>query len=219
MRAKVLQLLCFDQSAASRSGVAAHFAIHSPNGNKPEFISRDPRDRHNVGTGGEIAEMTDYPLDEEFWKRTLKNIARQARGNIDPEELLNIAFLRLERYSVDHSVKDPKAFLVRTAKNLLVDNYRHRQISARYAREVLESSDDRDESPLQDEVFAARVRLERVKSGLDQLPPRTREIFLMYRLDELRYSEIARRVGISVSAVEKHIARAMFFLTKWSEGW
>jgi RNA polymerase sigma-70 factor (ECF subfamily) len=171
------------------------------------------------GQGGAAAEMTDYPRDEGFWKRTLKNIARQARGDIDPEELLNIAFLRLERYSAVHPVNDPKAFLVRTAKNLLVDHYRHGQISAGYAQDVLQGSEDRDESPLQDEVFAARARLERVKRGLDQLPARTREIFLMYRLDGLKYGEIAHRIGISVSAVEKHIARAMSFLTKWSEGW
>jgi len=149
----------------------------------------------------------------------LRNIARQVRGNIDPEELLNIAFLRLERYSAVHPVKDPHAFLLQTARNLLIDNYRREQTSARYVEELLQISEDRDETPLQDEVFASRARLERVKCGLDQLPPRTREIFLMYRLDELKCPEIARRMDLSVSAVEKHIARAMFFLTKWSEGW
>jgi RNA polymerase sigma-70 factor (ECF subfamily) len=163
--------------------------------------------------------MPEYPRDKGFWKQALRNIARQARGDIDPEELLNTAFLRLERYSAVHPVKDPRAFLVQTAKNLLIDNFRHEQISARYAEDVLQTSEDRDETPLQDEVFATRARLERVKHGLDQLPPRTKEIFLMYRLDELACPEIARRVGISVSAVEKHIAKAMFFLTKWSEGW
>ncbi|HET7083416.1 MAG TPA: sigma-70 family RNA polymerase sigma factor [Rhizomicrobium sp.] len=187
-----------------------------------EILAFQPWEGLNIRTiraGGAKAEMTDYPKDKGFWKRTLKNIARQARGDIDPEELLNIAFLRLERYSAVRPVNDPKAFLVQTAKNLLIDNYRHAQISARYAEDVLQSSEDRDDSPLQDEVFAARARLERVKRGLDQLPPRTREIFLMYRLDELKCSEIAREIGISVSAVEKHIAKAMFFLTKWSEGW
>lgn len=41
----------------------------------------------------------------------------------------------------------------------------------------------------------------------------------MHRLDQLTYTEIAGRVGISVSAVEKHIAKAASFLTKWIEGW
>ena len=163
--------------------------------------------------------MPDYPLDEGFWRRTLRNIARQVRGNIDPEELLNIAFLRLQRYSADHPVKDPHAFLLQTARNLLIDNHRREQTSARYVADILQVSEDRDETPLQDEVFASRARLERVKSGLDRLPPKTREIFLMYRLDELKCPEIARRMDLSVSSVEKHIAKAMFFLTKWSEGW
>jgi RNA polymerase sigma-70 factor (ECF subfamily) len=163
--------------------------------------------------------MSDIPSDKAFWKRVLKNIARQARGDIDPEELLSIAFLRLERYSANHIVEDPKAFMVQTAKNALIDNYRHEQISARYVEDVLQTGQERDESPLQDEVFASRARLGRVKQGLEQLPPRTREIFLMYRLEELKCREIACRIGISESAVEKHIAKAMFFLTKWSEGW
>jgi RNA polymerase sigma factor (sigma-70 family) len=72
---------------------------------------------------------------------------------------------------------------------------------------------------LQDEVFASRARLDRVKRGLEELAPRTREIFLMYRLEDLKCREIARRIGISESAVEKHIAKAMLFLTKWAEGW
>ena len=163
--------------------------------------------------------MPDLPLDQAFWTRVLKNIARQARGDVDPEELLNIAFLRLERYSAGHVVENPKAFLVRTAKNALIDSYRHEQISARYVADSRQNSQDRDESPLQDEVCAARARLDRVKQGLDQLQPRTREIFLMYRLEDLKCREIAGRLGISESAVEKHIAKAMFFLTKWSEGW
>jgi RNA polymerase sigma factor (sigma-70 family) len=163
--------------------------------------------------------MSDISADGAFWKRALKDIARQARGDIDPEELLSIAFLRLERYSADRTVKNPKAFLVQTAKNVLIDNYRHEQISARYAADSLQNGRDQDEAPLQDEVFASRARLDRVKRGLEQLPPRTKEIFLMYRLDELKCREIARRIGISESAVEKHIAKAMFFLNKWSEGW
>jgi RNA polymerase sigma-70 factor (ECF subfamily) len=72
---------------------------------------------------------------------------------------------------------------------------------------------------LQDEVFAARARLRRVQEGLDQLPDRTRQIFILYRLEDMKCREIADRIGISESAVEKHIAKAMYFLNKWAEGW
>jgi RNA polymerase sigma factor (sigma-70 family) len=116
-------------------------------------------------------------------------------------------------------VKDPVGFLVRTAQNLAIDEYRHAQISAKYLSDFQQRERDRDDSPLQDEVFAARERLERVKQGLAHLPARTRDIFLMYRLQDMKCREIAVKIGLSESAVEKHIAKAMYFLTKWSEGW
>jgi RNA polymerase sigma-70 factor (ECF subfamily) len=41
----------------------------------------------------------------------------------------------------------------------------------------------------------------------------------MHRLDNLKYREIAEKLDISQSAVEKHIARAALALTEWMEGW
>jgi RNA polymerase sigma-70 factor (ECF subfamily) len=63
----------------------------------------------------------------------------------------------------------------------------------------------------------ARERLETVKFVLGQMPERTREVFLMHRLDGMKYREIAATFGISVSAVEKHIARATQALIENSE--
>jgi DNA-directed RNA polymerase specialized sigma24 family protein len=68
-------------------------------------------------------------------------------------------------------------------------------------------------------VLAARERLERVRQGLKVLNARTREMFLMHRLDGRRHREIAASFGISCSAVEKHIDKAASFLAAWTEGW
>jgi len=163
--------------------------------------------------------MSGNSSDRTFWDRVLKMVARRTNGRPDPEELLNTAYLRLEHYQVARPVKDPVGFLVRTAQNLAIDEYRHAQISAKYLSDLQHRERDRDDSPLQDEVFAARERLDRVKQGLAHLTPRTREIFLMYRLHDMKCREIAAKFGLSESAVEKHIAKAMYFLTKWSEGW
>jgi RNA polymerase sigma-70 factor (ECF subfamily) len=130
--------------------------------------------------------------------------------------LLHAAYLRLVRYRAQHAVENVGAFLVRTAVNIGVDNYRH----DRFIADVTpEDCGARENSPLQDEVLAARVRLDRVREGLSRLTPRTREVFLMHRLDGMKYREIAGNLGISQSAVEKHIARAALFLTEWAEGW
>jgi RNA polymerase sigma-70 factor (ECF subfamily) len=50
------------------------------------------------------------------------------------------------------------------------------------------------------------------------LPVRCREIFLMHRIEGMSYSQVARSVGISVSAVEKHIARACLSIDAYVNG-
>jgi len=52
----------------------------------------------------------------------------------------------------------------------------------------------------------------------DSLGARTREIFLMHRISGLKHRDIAAHLGITVSAVEKHIAKASLFLLSWTDG-
>jgi RNA polymerase sigma factor (sigma-70 family) len=160
--------------------------------------------------------MSDTPVSREFWNRLIREVRNRTRGRADPEELLQAAYLRLVRYRSEHAVENVGAFLVRTAVNIGVDNYRHDKFIADVAPDDVGAC---EKSPLQDEVLAARARLERVREGLSRLTPRTREVFLMHRLDDMKYREIAERLGISQSAVEKHIAKAALFLTEWTEGW
>jgi RNA polymerase sigma factor (sigma-70 family) len=160
--------------------------------------------------------MSDVPLDRQVWNRLIKQVRSRTRGRADAEDLLHAAYLRLLRYRAQHAVENVAAFLVRTAVNIGVDNYRHDRFTAEVKPEDVGVCEN---SPLQDEVLASRARLERVREGLARLTPRTREIFLMHRLDDMKYREIAASLGISQSAVEKHIAKAALFLTEWTEGW
>jgi RNA polymerase sigma-70 factor (ECF subfamily) len=130
---------------------------------------------------------------------------------------LHSAYERLERYRNEHDVENPSAFLVRTAVNIAVDLHRQEKFwDPGAAGQIGQRADD---APLQDEVIAARERLVRVQAGIAKLPPRTREIFLMHRVEGLKYREIAAHFEISQSAVEKHIAKAMLFLTEWTQDW
>jgi|SRR5215469_13407336 len=159
--------------------------------------------------------MTDVPVGRAFWRDLVRQIAIRTRNYDDAEDLLHSAYLRLIRYQVRMPVDDVAAFLVKTALNLNIDNCRHLRVQ----NSVAEFPQLEDSAPLQDEVVAARIRLLRVRAGLEKLPARTREILLMHRLNNLTYREIASRLGISSSAVEKHIAKGAVFLAKWIEGW
>jgi RNA polymerase sigma factor (sigma-70 family) len=162
--------------------------------------------------------MSVYSFDSGLWSALLQKITRRTRGRDDAEDLLHAAFIRLERYRAKYSVKNPAAFLVQTAVNIGIDTHRHDRFRGDLAgdSELLEMA---DEGPSPDEVVDGRARLDRLNSGLARLTPRTREIFLMHRLDGVKYREIALRVGLTQSAVEKHIAKAALFLGEWMHGW
>jgi len=159
--------------------------------------------------------MSEVPINRDLWRSLRQQIARRTRNPADAEDLLHSAYLRMVRYEAAHEVSNPAAFLVRTACNIEIDRYRHDKV-------VTDEGDAfqvEDSFPLQDEVIAARARLERVRAGLERLNPKTREIFLMSRLRNMKYSEIGKNFGISPSAVEKHVAKALLFLSEWTNGW
>lgn len=161
--------------------------------------------------------MAELPTEKLYWTKLLKLVSRHTHGSKDAEDLLHSAYIRLEQYRTEHIVENPSAFLVHAAANIAIDNHRHEQLWE--ASDARRDDQRPDDAPLQDEVIAARARLERVKEGLTKLSPRTREIFLMHRLRGMKYREIAVCCGISQSAVEKHIAKAALFLSEWTRDW
>lgn len=161
--------------------------------------------------------MPSIPTDLATWRALARCVARRLGGGEDAEDLLQTAYLRLAEAKARQTIEAPVPYLVRSAINLGIDHRRRDRWIDR--REPVEHRclDMADCAPLQDEVLAARNRLSLMRKGLDRLTPRTREVFLMHRLDGLKYRVIAARLGISQSAVEKHIAKAVLFLTEWME--
>ncbi|MEG3089783.1 RNA polymerase sigma factor [Sphingomonas sp. PB4P5] len=149
------------------------------------------------------------------WSRLRAQIERLTRRG-DGEDLLHDAYVRLAELPTPP--RNDRAFLISAAVNRGRDAYRREAV--RGERDEGSAIDALyDLSPIQDEAMIARARLGRVREGIERLSPRTREIFLMQRLDGCKYREIADRLGISQSAVEKHMAKAIAFLADWTEDW
>ena len=153
-----------------------------------------------------------------YWADLLTRIRRRTRSDQDAEDLLHEAWLRLFAYRAENEVREPVAFMVQTAARLAVDQHRRSRRVSSTPAEAFEGTRP-DASPLQDEVLAARERLMRVQSGLKKLPPRTRQVFVMHKVEGMKLREIAAALDISQSAVEKHMAKAVLFLTEWTVGW
>ena len=149
-----------------------------------------------------------------LFKKLRRLLESRGRRADDIDDLMQEAFLRLQTYCRTHTVENTEAFLVRTVLNLSAQQGRNdrRRPTIQDESEFLAIVDP---APSPDEAYAGQQRLLRVKAGLERLSARTREAFLMHRLDGMSYVQIAEHLGISVSMVEKHIARASFFLRDW----
>lgn len=144
-------------------------------------------------------------------------LARRGCSSHEAEDLAQEAWIRMARYARTNAVECPEAFLMRTAINLSIDA--HRSVVRRGEEVSPEAVLLVDESPSAEARLLAREQVARLELCLRALSSKTRNILLANRLQGLTHEQIAQQNAISVSAVEKHVARAMWSLELGMEGY
>jgi RNA polymerase sigma-70 factor (ECF subfamily) len=120
-------------------------------------------------------------------------------------------FVKLQARGATSEIANVERYLFRTAASVLAD--RHRQPGWRWgAQEELDHA-----ASLVDEVSPERIVIGRqaigaVVSALEELPPRSAQAFFLVRFEQMTQEEAARRMGISVKAVEELMRRAFRLL-------
>jgi RNA polymerase sigma-70 factor (ECF subfamily) len=99
-----------------------------------------------------------------------------------------------------------KAFVFRTARNLLVDRIRREHVVPIEAVEDVDALSLAMDEPGAERTAIARDELRRLQAALDRLPPRAREAIVLGRIEGLQGSEIAARMGITEGVVSRHLA-------------
>lgn len=98
-----------------------------------------------------------------------------------------------------------KSYLFQAVKNEALDILKHRKVETKY----LQSLREKDEQGwFHDQIEEAELN-DRINTAIQELPPRCRDIFMLCRFEELKYSEIAERLNISVKTVEMQISIAL----------
>ncbi|WP_277590552.1 RNA polymerase sigma factor [Pseudomonas chlororaphis] len=146
-----------------------------------------------------------------FYADILHYLRKRTDNASDAADMTQDVFTQWLDYRDRAKVEQPRAFLFQMARNLLRDHWRRQKVRHKVHHEPHAVEPE----PLADEHHeplpaAQRLqRLERLKSVLAELSPRRREALMLHRFEGLSQAQIAERMGISLSMVEKHIAFAL----------
>lgn len=148
------------------------------------------------------------PLEPQLRRHAL----RIASGNAqDAEDLVHDAFLRILGTSGWRAIDNPAAFAVRILQNLGIDSIRRRKIVAIDAFADLHSLNIADDLPGPEESASRQNDQRLLSQAIAALPAQCRRVMTMRKVEDLSHKEISSRLGISVSTVEKHLARGLRF--------
>jgi RNA polymerase sigma-70 factor (ECF subfamily) len=135
------------------------------------------------------------------------------------EDLVQDIYLRLKGLDPGVEVTNPAGYLYRLGSNLMLDRLRgerraaQREADWRDSHRTSLAGEDVAEEPAADEALAARQRLALIVQALEALSPQTQRVFRMHKFEGMSHAEVAQALGVSRSAVEKHMIAALRHLT------
>jgi RNA polymerase sigma factor (sigma-70 family) len=130
----------------------------------------------------------------------------------DVEDILQEAFVRSYEAGHHNEIRDPRAFLMRTATNLAINHISRKEFQTTGTIEDLapDALPESNNAPPEAQVDADRKFLAFCRA-VSALPEQCQRAFILKKVYGLSQQEISSKLGIAESTVEKHIAKGLLF--------
>jgi RNA polymerase sigma-70 factor (family 1) len=158
-----------------------------------------------------MAGINQVEFDQVFmtWYKPLRNFVYYKTGDMQvAEDIVQDTFLKIWEKRDTINILTVKSLLYKIANNLFLNRLEHEKVSFNFVTEyqgnIYSSAPDFE---LEMKEFDRRLQ-----DSLAELGEKERIVFLMNRIDDLTYSEIAGSLGLSVKAVEKRMSKALAYL-------
>ncbi|MEL7146042.1 MAG: RNA polymerase sigma-70 factor [Bacteroidota bacterium] len=127
------------------------------------------------------------------------------------EDIVQETFIRLWKKRETIRKETIKSLLYTIANNTVINHFNHMKVVRNHESQVMASGGGKHEySPqflLEEKEF--EVKLNHI---INKIPEGSREVFLMNRIEQMKYTEIAERLNLSVKAVEKRMSKALVII-------
>lgn len=150
----------------------------------------------------EVARQYTTPLRGFFIKRV--------RNQADVDDLVQAVFVQLMQRARGKPIEHVHQYIFRVAANVLRDQHRRGQARRQDVHETYEESQHAVRSDISPErVLLGKESVERMAAALEELPQRTRDVFILRGIRLCKYDDIADILGISKHTVLKHMSKAL----------
>lgn len=137
-----------------------------------------------------------------------RHLTRRFGRGSDVDDILQETYLKLQKIPAEAVIDNPRSYLYRLADNLAKDRVRSAAVRERYmSGDVMPDVTDDRPSPEHETDYRQRMLI--LEKAVRELPDRQRQVFLMHKFDGMSYGDIAIQLGISKSAVEKLMMKAL----------
>lgn len=142
-------------------------------------------------------------------------LRRREIEGLDVDDIIQEVYARLVAlYAVDH-IESPKTYAFQVASSVMINHIRRLKVVSIESVASFEHLDIADDGPSPERIIADRDELRRLQRTLAALPARVAEVFKLRRIEGLSQREVAHRLGVAESTVEKHMARGAVLMAGW----
>ena len=134
-------------------------------------------------------------------------LRQRLNDSADAADLAQDTFVRVLQRRQSVPLNEPRAYLRTVARGLVIDLWRRRDIERAWLETVQQLPEQQVPGPeIHLQVIETLIAIDTL---LDALPAVVREAFLLAQLEGLTCPRIAERLGVSVSTVERYLAKAL----------
>lgn len=130
------------------------------------------------------------------------------------EDIVQQAFVKMwnKREEMDLS-RSLKSYLYTSVRNACINYIRdHKKFRSQVLDIDIYGTDTVSSFMDGDEILQADELTEKIRIALSKLPEKSREVFVMSRMEQMKYREIAEKLGVTVKTVEAHMSKALKIL-------
>lgn len=141
-------------------------------------------------------------------------LQRRRLAGLEVDDIVQETYARLIAMESIKGVRNPKTYAFQAAYSVLMTHVRRSKVIAFQTVADIDQLGSQSEDPSPENAVADRDELQHLGEAIAALPGRVRDVFTLRKIDGLSQREVAQRLGLAESTVEKHMSRGFYLLAK-----